>query len=114
MRNEFTAIIQQDGEWLIAFCPEIPGANGQGKTKPETLESLADAIVLLLGIQSEEGLRGLSADAEVEKVIVQCDQAHWSDTCVDTDVTCCAKVAVIPCGLIRRPGCANPSPGIQR
>ena len=33
MRNEFTAIIEQDGEWFIAYCPEIPGTNGQGKTK---------------------------------------------------------------------------------
>jgi len=30
MRNEFTAIIERDGDWYIAFCPEIPGANGQG------------------------------------------------------------------------------------
>ena len=35
MKNEFTAIIEQDGEWYIAHCPEIPGANGQGKTKDE-------------------------------------------------------------------------------
>ena len=25
MRNEFTAIIEQDGEWYIAYCLEIPG-----------------------------------------------------------------------------------------
>ena len=30
MRNEFTMVIEQDGEWLIGYCPEIPGANGQG------------------------------------------------------------------------------------
>ena len=35
MRNEFTAIIERDGAWYIAYCPEIPGANGQGKTKDE-------------------------------------------------------------------------------
>ena len=32
MTNEFTAVIERDGEWFIAFCPEVPGANGQGKT----------------------------------------------------------------------------------
>jgi len=47
MRNEFTAIIERDGEWYIAFCPEIPGANGQGKTKDEARRSLADAIALI-------------------------------------------------------------------
>ena len=40
MKNEFTAIIERDGEWFIAFCPEIPGANGQGRTKDEARESL--------------------------------------------------------------------------
>jgi len=35
MRNEFTAIIEPDGEWYVAYCPEIPGANGQGRTIAE-------------------------------------------------------------------------------
>lgn len=39
MRNEFTAIIERDGEWYIAYCPEIPGANGQGHTKAEARKS---------------------------------------------------------------------------
>ena len=25
----------RDGKWFIAYCPEIPGANGQGRTKAE-------------------------------------------------------------------------------
>lgn len=29
MHNEFTAVIERDGEWYVAFCPEIPGANGR-------------------------------------------------------------------------------------
>ena len=32
MHNEFTSVIEQDGEWFIGYCPEIPGANGQGHT----------------------------------------------------------------------------------
>ena len=53
MKNEFTAIIERDGEWYIAFCPEIPEANGQGKTKDEARESLAEAIGLILEDQSQ-------------------------------------------------------------
>jgi len=30
MRNEFTAIVEQDGPWYVAYCAEMPGANGQG------------------------------------------------------------------------------------
>ena len=48
MRNEFTAVIERDGEWYIAYSPEIPGANGQGRTVEECHESLADAIALIL------------------------------------------------------------------
>ena len=28
--NEFTAVIEKDEDWYIAYCSEIPGANGQG------------------------------------------------------------------------------------
>ena len=48
MHNEFTAIIERDGEWTIAYCPEVPGANGQGRTKEECLENLSEAIHLIL------------------------------------------------------------------
>ena len=53
MRNEFTAVIEQDDEWIIAYCPEIPGANGQGKTRDEALASLRDAISLILEDRGE-------------------------------------------------------------
>jgi predicted RNase H-like HicB family nuclease len=59
MSNEFTAVIEQDGEWYIAYCPEIPGANGQGRTKEECLHSLGAAIELILEDRREEGLRGV-------------------------------------------------------
>ena len=48
MHNEFTAIIERDGEWFIAYCPEVPGANGQGRTKDEAKVSLSEAIALIL------------------------------------------------------------------
>jgi predicted RNase H-like HicB family nuclease len=63
MRNEFTAIIEQDEEWFFAYCPEIPGANGQGRTKEEAKQNLAEAIELILEDRREEGLRGVPTDA---------------------------------------------------
>ena len=71
MRNEFTAVIEQDGEWFIAYSPEVPGANGQGRTKQDAISSLRDAIALILGDRREDGLRGVPADAEREVVIVE-------------------------------------------
>ena len=70
MTNQFTAIIERDGEWFIAFCPELPGANGQGSTKEECLDSLKEAIALILEDRREEGLRGVPDDAIREIVTV--------------------------------------------
>jgi len=70
MHNEFTAIIEQDGDWFIAYCPEIPGANGQGRTREECRKSLAEAIALILEDRREDGLRGLPQDAIRDTVVV--------------------------------------------
>jgi predicted RNase H-like HicB family nuclease len=69
MVNEFTAIFKRDGDWHVAYCPEIPGANGQDRTKEETRESLAAAIALILEDRREDALRGLPDDAE--RVVVR-------------------------------------------
>lgn len=70
MHNEFTAIIERDEDWFVAYCPEIPGANGQGRSKSECLESLTAAISLILEDRREDGLRGVPQDAERDMVVV--------------------------------------------
>jgi predicted RNase H-like HicB family nuclease len=54
MYNEFTAIIEQEDGWFIAYCPEIPGANGQGRTVEECRKSLVEAIKLILQDRRED------------------------------------------------------------
>lgn len=71
MHNEFTMVIEQDGEWFIGYCPEIPGANGQGQTVEECREDLAAAIALILEDRREDGLRGVPPDAIRGVVVVQ-------------------------------------------
>jgi predicted RNase H-like HicB family nuclease len=71
MTNEFTAVFERDGKWYIAYCPEIPGANGQGKTKEEARASLAEAIALILEDRRQDALRGIPSEAEVEIVTVK-------------------------------------------
>ena len=70
MHNEFTAVVERDGKWFIAYCPEIPGANGQGTTKAQCLKSLSEAIDLILEDRREDALRGLPANAMREVVAV--------------------------------------------
>ena len=71
MRNEFTAIIEQDGEWYVAYCPEVPGANGQGRTVEECRTSLAEAIPLMFEDRRQDALRGAPPDAIKDVVVVQ-------------------------------------------
>jgi len=68
MHNEFTAVIEKDGDWFVGWSPEIPGANGQGRTVEECRESLAAAIELILEDRREDGLRGIPDDAIREVV----------------------------------------------
>lgn len=70
MHNEFTAIIEKDGDWYIAYCPELPGANGQGKSIEECKESLAAAITLILEDRRENAMLGLPEDAIREIIAV--------------------------------------------
>jgi predicted RNase H-like HicB family nuclease len=71
MANEFTGIFERDGEWYIGYCPEVPGANGQGRTLEECRESLIEAIRLILEDRRQEGLAGVPADAIRETVVVR-------------------------------------------
>ena len=71
MVNEFTAIIEKDGDWFIAYCPEIPGANGQGHTKEAARENLVHAIQLILDDRRSDGLCGIPAEAILETVILK-------------------------------------------
>lgn len=71
MHHEFTAIFERDGEWVVAYSPEIPGANGQGRSKEDARSSLAEAIALILHDRREDAFRGLPPDAERETVIVR-------------------------------------------
>jgi predicted RNase H-like HicB family nuclease len=68
--HEFTAVYERGGEWFIAYCLEVPGANGQGRSKAEARESLAAAIALVLEDRRADGLRGVPDDAEKEIISV--------------------------------------------
>ncbi len=63
MKNEFTSIIERDGDGYIGYCAEIPGANGQGETVEECLQNLAEAITLILEDRRNDALRSVPEDA---------------------------------------------------
>ena len=71
MKGEFTAVIESADEGgFFAYCPEVPGANGQGETVDQAKASLSDAIHLILQDRLEDTLRGLPQDAIRDTVAV--------------------------------------------
>ena len=55
MAANYTAVIQQHGNWWIGWVEEVPGVNSQGQTRAELLDNLHDAL--------EEALEMNRADA---------------------------------------------------
>jgi len=75
MTNEFTALVQRDGGWFIAFSPEVPEANGQGKTKEECLRNLAAAVELVLEDRRQDASSSETEDVEKE-LICLCERRY--------------------------------------
>jgi predicted RNase H-like HicB family nuclease len=44
MEANYTAIVQQHGDWWIGWVEEVPGVNSQGQTRDELLDNLRDAL----------------------------------------------------------------------
>jgi len=70
LRNEFLAIIEREGKSFVAYCPEIPGANGEGRTKAEARDTLVESIAVILEDRRRDALRALPRAAVREKVVV--------------------------------------------
>ena len=64
MKNQFTAVIEHGEKFLIATCPEVPEAHGQGLTRDEALKDLVDSIQSVLEYRRDEGLAQASHNAE--------------------------------------------------
>lgn len=70
MSMKFTVTIDRDetGAW-IAECPAIPGCVSQGKSKPEALKNVREAIELCLEVRAEHGLPLTIETKQVEVAI---------------------------------------------
>ena len=71
MLARLTAIYEEGEQYYIGYCPEVPGANGQGETLDECRESLKEAIKLILQDRLEDALRGVPEGAIRETVVIE-------------------------------------------
>ncbi len=71
MRNEFTAVVERDGDWYIAYCPEIPGPMARGEPRMKRGRVWPKPFAPILEDRREDSLRGVPADAERDTVVVE-------------------------------------------
>ena len=70
MANTCTAIFERDADWHVAHRPEVPGANGQERTRDAARSSLASAVDLIRTERREDALRFLPDEAERGTVVI--------------------------------------------
>jgi predicted RNase H-like HicB family nuclease len=54
MAANYTAVVQQHGDWWIGWVEEVPGVNSQGQTRDELLDNLRDALAEALEMNQAE------------------------------------------------------------
>ncbi len=54
--RQFTAVIERDGDWYVALCPELDIAS-QGKTVEQARRNLVEAIELFFEAASPTEIR---------------------------------------------------------
>lgn len=69
MNIPLTAEVHREGEWFVAFCPEVPEANGQGRTQEECVQSLREAVLLLMEDRREEAQQRKSGEAQLVELV---------------------------------------------
>jgi predicted RNase H-like HicB family nuclease len=56
MKNNFTAVVKQDGDWWIGWIEELPGVNCQEATREELLETLQITLREALEFNRQEAV----------------------------------------------------------
>jgi predicted RNase H-like HicB family nuclease len=56
MKNNYTAIIKQDGDWWIGWIEEVPGVNCQEATREELLKTLRVTLREALEFNRQDAL----------------------------------------------------------
>ena len=70
MKNEFTAVVKQDGKWWIGWIEEVPGVNCQEATREELLESLRVTLSEALELNREDARRMAGVNFEEALIAV--------------------------------------------
>jgi predicted RNase H-like HicB family nuclease len=64
MDTGYTAIIRQDDDWWIGWVEEVPGVNGQERSREELLEALSEALKDIIELNREDARKQIAGDFE--------------------------------------------------
>ena len=70
MKNEYKAIIKQDGDWWIGWIEEVPGVNCQEATRNELLESLRITLEEALEMNRRDAIAEAGSNYQEERIAV--------------------------------------------
>jgi len=68
--GSYTAIIKRDGDWWIGWVEEIPGVNGQERSREELLASLRITLADALEFNRKEARAAAETGFEEETLSV--------------------------------------------
>lgn len=70
MKNEYTAVIKQDGDWWVGWIEEIPGVNCQEKTLDGLKTTLKITLKEALEFNRDDALTAAGTGYKEEKIAV--------------------------------------------
>jgi len=70
MKNQYTAIIKQDGGWWLGWIEEIPGVNCQEESREELMESLHSALEEALAFNRQDAQGAAGENYIIEKIAI--------------------------------------------
>ena len=60
--TKYTTLLKRSGDWWIGWVQEIPGVNGQERTKDELLTSLREALREAIDFNREDARKAADSD----------------------------------------------------
>ena len=70
MKNNYTAVIKNDGDWWIGWIEEVPGVNCQEKTRAKLVESLRTTLREALQFNRDDAVSSAGLNYEEEMIAV--------------------------------------------
>ena len=70
MKNKYTAVIKQDGDWWVGWIAEVPGVNCQEPTHESLLDSLKVTLSEALAFNRQDAISAAAPDFREELVSI--------------------------------------------